>query len=239
MSAHPHEDRLQDLVEGVLSTDERAAIEAHLADCAACRADVDSMREVVTRLAALPRDIAPAHDLRGGIWQKIDEEYDAIDPGTAVPRRAETAALRPRFGQRTLASARYVLAAAAVVLVVLTSALTLLVQRRTAGQPMAGPIDDGPAGATQLAGDMSAVEARYRVATQELQQLLDEQRTQLSPETVRLLEENLLIIDRALTETREALAIQPGNIDLSRILFATWEKKLDLLRTATQGQAGI
>jgi hypothetical protein len=38
---------------------------------------------------------------------------------------------------------------------------------------------------------------------------------------------------------RDALAIQPGDADLSRILFATWEKKLDLLRLATRNQVGI
>jgi predicted anti-sigma-YlaC factor YlaD len=236
MSEHPHEDRLHDLIEGALGPDERKAIEAHLAGCVPCRAEVAYIHELLAGLAALPRSVAPPRDLRPGIWQQIDAEDDGLArgveaaTGAGVHGQSAVVAVRPRFGHRTLVSARWPLAAAAVLIVVLTSAITMFLEDRTAGPSLGGGVADATPGETFTASDVSAVESRYLTATQELQQLLDEQRAQLSPETVRLLEENLLLIDRALLEVRDALAIQPGDADLSRILFATWEKKLDLLR---------
>ena len=58
-------DRLSQYVDAELPAGERAALEAHLADCAACRTAVAELRRVVAQARALPqrpparRDLSP------------------------------------------------------------------------------------------------------------------------------------------------------------------------------------
>jgi hypothetical protein len=223
MSEHLNEAALHAWAEDELPADQRAAPAAHLAACAACRADADALRGLLGQLAGLPRSIMPPRDLRPDIWQRID----------ATENTAATAAMRPRLGQRTLASTRWLLVAAAVVLIAVSSALTLFIAKPRPRATMAATSLELPA------GEIGAMEARYLSATAELERFLDEQRELLPQETVQLLEANLRVIDRALAEARQALADNPGNAGLSRILMANWEKKLGLLRSATQKQVGI
>ncbi len=217
MSEHIDNDRLQDAVDGQLDPAAVAAIEQHTAVCDECRSAFASLRRLRGELQSLPRAITPPRDLRAGIWQRVDR-----DDGAVIPLRP-AGRVPPR---------RWLLAAAAVALMALSSAATFVVMELRGG----GASD--PAAAAQLASTQ-ALEARYVTATSELEKVVQEQRAQLSPTTVRLLEENLRIIDRALAEARQALQSDPGNTSLSRMLLAVYEKKLDLLRSATQGNAGI
>jgi hypothetical protein len=228
MNGHVDDATLNALLDDELAPAEREGAEAHVAACAACAAELAALRALALDLAGLPRAVAPGRDLLAGIHARLDG-------GAVVPLRPDlpvstgTPSRRSPFGQRTVASARWTLAAAAAVLVILSSAVTaLLIERR----------DDGPA---FIATDASAlvppveldrVEARFVSATSELERVLNAQRSSLSPETVRILEENLAIIDAALVEARAALRADPGNPVLSEILMATYEMKLDLLRRA-------
>jgi anti-sigma factor RsiW len=253
MNTHPGDDRLSELVNGTLAADERADIEAHLVACDECLAALAALRTLVDELHALPRAIMPQRDLRPGIRAQIDataapDAHDAGDQPAAANtsftgaagehRRSDVIALRGRAQPRTLASARGWLAAAAIALIALSSTVTWLLVRQAPrdGDAVASA---ATAGLTAAVSEVEALEARYVLATQELEELLALQRAQLPPETRRILEENLRIIDRALDEAAAALAGQPGNPDLSRMLVATWEKKLGLLRTATALEVGI
>ena len=62
-------------------------------------------------------------------------------------------------------------------------------------------------------------------------------RDALSPETLRLIEENLRLIDVALEQSRAALSADPGNSTARALAVAVLEKKLDLLRSATRARA--
>lgn len=75
----PHE-RAQQLlpwyVNGTLDPDEQAMVEAHLADCADCRADLASEQLLAREVAALPIDVEHA-------WSTLSDRIDAASP----PRR--------------------------------------------------------------------------------------------------------------------------------------------------------
>jgi anti-sigma factor RsiW len=75
----PHE-RAQQLlpwyVNGTLDPDEKAMVEAHLADCADCRADLESEQALARDVAALPIDLEHA-------WSVLSDRIDAAVP----PRR--------------------------------------------------------------------------------------------------------------------------------------------------------
>jgi anti-sigma-K factor RskA len=76
-----------------LSDDERAAFEAHLAQCAECQAEVASLREAAGQLAALT-EVAPPPSLRTAVLEGISEVRPLPpETGSVVP-------LEPR-GRRT------------------------------------------------------------------------------------------------------------------------------------------
>ena len=81
---------------------------------------------------------------------------------------------------------------------------------------------------------LNAVEQRYRAAASELETLLAAQRDSLTPETIRLVEDNLRVIDAALGEARAALREDPANPALTDLVRSAYEKKIDLLRHATE-----
>lgn len=65
----PHmEVTLNEYVDGTLAARDRASVEVHLAECAACRTAVAELRALVAGAAALPNRIEPGRDL----WATID-----------------------------------------------------------------------------------------------------------------------------------------------------------------------
>ena len=65
----------------------------------------------------------------------------------------------------------------------------------------------------------------------ELQDLLKARRGDLEPETVRVVEENLAIIDAAVSQARAAVARDPASGFLNERLESALQKKVQLLRT--------
>src|SRR6266567_565100 len=68
----PHmEARLNEYVDGTLPAGDRAAVEAHLAECAACRTAVAELRALVAGAASLPTTVEPGRDLWATIEARI------------------------------------------------------------------------------------------------------------------------------------------------------------------------
>ena len=65
----PHMDaQLNEYVDGTLAARDRASVEAHLAECAGCRAAVAELRSLAAAAATLPKSIEPGRDL----WAAIE-----------------------------------------------------------------------------------------------------------------------------------------------------------------------
>ena len=79
-----------------------------------------------------------------------------------------------------------------------------------------------------------AVQAEYQQATDELTRTLATERDRLAPATRALLERNLGVIDAAIRESRDALARDPGNVELRGLFAAAARQKVELLRWATR-----
>ena len=70
----PHvADRLGEHLEGDLTHDEFARIDAHLAKCAACAAELRALRETVALLRGLPQPAQPA-DFAAGVMQCVEAD---------------------------------------------------------------------------------------------------------------------------------------------------------------------
>jgi hypothetical protein len=75
-----------------------------------------------------------------------------------------------------------------------------------------------------------AAERDYARATAQLMAALDARKATLPPGTVAEVEKDLATIDVALAQVRSAMRAEPGNAQLSHMLAATHQKKLDVLQ---------
>jgi hypothetical protein len=109
-------------------------------------------------------------------------------------------------------------------------------------EPAGAAVDDPPQRGRRVpaapAGDgtlalAASMDPRYDATVADLQKLLATERGQLDSSTVRILEQNLAVIDRALSEARRAVAKDPANPYLRAHLASTMRRKVDLLRRAT------
>jgi hypothetical protein len=203
-------DRLEDYLDGELSTEETEEIKAHLEACAECTEEKVRLQSLLSSLSELPDSVAPASDL----WSGIEKQ---IRPAGTLPVDFRT--------ERSPWHMRIKLAAAAVVLMALSSGVTSFwIQSRDVYDRSGEPH-------FELAStDLSSFEITYSVTIDELTDLLQQRREKISPETARVIETNLAIIDEAIRTSREALSNDPGNQDLIRTVTAMYEEKVDLLQ---------
>ena len=154
-------------------------------------------------------------------------ETRALPPSIDPPRDLFPA-VRSRIGegkvlQLSRRRQRWRSLAAAVLLIAASSTVTMLMLKgRSPG-----------VSAAALPPAVSVMEANYVQAVDDLQHQLN-QTPGLSPATVAVVKRNLAIIDQAIRESRDALARDPANGDLARILWTTYQQKLDLLQRATR-----
>lgn len=240
---HLGEETLHDYVDGALAPAERREVEAHLEGCARCRAEVAGFRGLLEDLASLPAGIAPERDLLAGVEAGIEAREESGGEGRSGGVRRYPGGLRS-----ALWAARVPLAAAAVVLVTVSSLVTAALltggSRGPGADEAIGPGVGAPAVDPRTASPdeelpgatagYRAVDAQYAAAARELARTLEERRDELSPATIRLVEENLRVIDEALAEAREALAADPANPVLRQMVVATHERKLEFLRRAAR-----
>lgn len=209
--------RLSEYIDGELQPDEHDALERHLVECDACREAVASLRRVRMRAGAIA-DRPPHVDLWPGIAQRI-----GVSPGAYQP--VDRSGRHRRQWAFTLPQ----LAAAAVALVAIGAGSVWF----TAGSGSAG-VASAPERVTtpfELDGRLASV-ISYDAAVADLERVLSDNRERLDSVTVRVLEENLLIIDRAIEHSRKALAADPSDAYLNTHLAETMQRKLALLRRA-------
>jgi anti-sigma factor RsiW len=106
---HP-DDLLADYVDGDLGEREHAEVEAHLATCERCRADVRSARLATDRLSSVPAVEAPT-----GLTEEILAAVDREPPAREAPV-VEVFGGRPRKSSKPAAWLGAVAAAAAIVI---------------------------------------------------------------------------------------------------------------------------
>jgi anti-sigma factor RsiW len=251
----PWADRLSDYLDGELTPAERAALETHLAACAACTETLEALRAVVSHARTL-EDAPPAEDLWPGIEAQISREIaSAVAPSPEPRGRAPIIGIGRLWWTRRFDVSIPQLAAAAVLLVALSAGAVWIALRGSVpapapataplrhasrspdaiaaapARPLPAPASDRPMDATPVVAGPS--NPRYDAAIAQLETALAEGRGQLDPRTLRVVEQNLRTIDRALEQARRAVAADPGNLWLRSHLAATMKQKVDLLRTAT------
>ncbi|MEK7794083.1 MAG: hypothetical protein AAB353_06120 [Candidatus Hydrogenedentota bacterium] len=198
---------LDDYVDGDLDP----AIARELEECAnehvELRAEIDALRGILSMASQMPEDIQPDRDLWPGIAERIS--------GNVVEYRP-----RRRFGTSGF------LRIAATVAVFAGLGFGVYSIR---GTNVDAPVGSSPDVAIS---EMPQSERDYLAAKDGLLVELRGAEDRLSPEVVAALEENLRVIEDAVSEIRVALNDNPDDVLLERLLVATWRSEIDLLQHA-------
>jgi hypothetical protein len=206
---HVNFDELNDIAEGREPTTESRE---HYFGCGECQATVRRLRVLLDDARALPRDVAPPPE----VWSALRDR---------VARRPIARAVKPRWWHNG-----WLAAAAALVLVIGTALLT-----NAASTAKAGKVQFATSTVVQPTPvAVASVERNYSATLAELRATLETQRTSLAPATVRTVERSLALIDAAIAEARAALATDPANQMLVDVLSANYERKVELLKRATE-----
>jgi len=216
MMSDPWAARLSDYLDGDLSDAERRALERHLNACPTCTAALDELARVVERARELPGQ-PPAADLWPGIAARIGPGAPPLPVAPAGKRR------RWSFSFPELAAA--CLAAAVV-----SGGGVWFLASRSPGSPI--PTQPVAVSPLPSLAQPAAAERKYDAAVADLERVVEQGRGTLDTTTVRVIERNLALIDRAITDARRALAADPGNTYLNAHLARTMRRKIDLLRQA-------
>ena len=259
----PWTEQLSQYVDGELSADEQRRLEVHLATCADCTSVLAGLREVVTTAGALasqppPVDLWPGIESRIGV-----RRASSMGAPVTAKRAATRRGLLDWLDRRFTISVPQAAAAAAALAVVAGAGVWLMMSRgpaRSSSAPVTmissrvtqAPAPDattptGTAGAPSEPGVASArptteparaastagFDRRYDATIAELQRVLAEERGRLDPKTIKVLESNLAIIDRAVADAQRAVEADPSNFYLRNHLASVMKRKADLLRQAT------
>ena len=219
--------RLSDYLDDELSADDRRSIEAHLTECRDCADTLRGLQAVVARAASL-RSTGPATDL-----------WPAIEARVASPRARVfgLGGIRGPFRSRPARRVSFTLPqliAAGLALMVLSGGAVWLSQfggRTTSLPPVAATAQVSPD--APAVTPVGLTNPRYDITIRELEDALDAGRSQLDPETVKILEANLHSIDQAIEQSRHALEADPANTYLYSHLAEARQRKLALLRRAS------
>ena len=211
--------RLSEYIDGELDKTERAALEAHLATCGQCYATLADLRQVVARAKTLA-DREPAKDLWAGIRAGLNAE--------SVTR--QTPGRRPGVsGSRRFSFSVPQLLAASIALMLVSGGSAWLAFRSDATPPTA----QGDIGRPEPSNrNVARWQVQSDIAIAELQDALALNESKLDTATVRIVRENLAVIDRAISQAQHALKRDPGNTYLNLHLAKAMRQKIELLRRA-------
>jgi putative zinc finger protein len=232
---HIEFDELNDFADGILTDARKAIVVEHLSMCDTCRVEHENIIGLMSSTRDLPRSVLPEPDIWPGLRRQLDSRKEAVLRTAAS--QPEGAIRRSREHSSVWRSGPF-LAAAAVVLMVASSAVTAAVFRagwvpasRSDSTLRAPTIQDR---APALLIGFYETEAEYRKTIAELKTTVDLQRSSLSPETIRTVDRSLAVVDSAIKEARAALLADPNNQVLVDLLSATYQRKLDLLRRTSE-----
>lgn len=205
-------ERLDDFMDEALSAREMAAVGVHVATCAACREEIEHLRDLRRETEGLAREIAPPRDLWPAIASAIEQR----------PRRAPESASR----WQTLRAWRWLWPAAAATggVVALVLIITLGLGRPRVSEPRLDP-------SAQI---VAALEAECQAGATELARYTTDPECQESSSIIASILGEIRTIDAAISEVKTAWSSDPDSPQLVRLLASYYRAKAALQGRATQ-----
>lgn len=209
--------RLMDgYLDGALADMERAVLEDHLAACFSCREVLAQLKALLDEAGKMSMTKSPPRDLWPAIRSRIEE------------RMVQTADLKAGM-RRFVRPAYSLIAAAAVLLVVFASVVTLRLSRDGLDS-----LEIFQAEWSRGLITIAAMEKQYAGATEDLVSSMGEYQESLPEPTRKVIEDHLQMIEGAIEDSRAALADNPSDAELQSMLSTTCHQKVALLQWTVQ-----
>jgi anti-sigma factor RsiW len=217
--SHLSEEERHALADGSLPLEQLPTIEAHLRGCPTCVADITRIRMLITRVHGGP---APAPPPLEELWPSIRARIEASKVIALSPM-----GLRLEGRRRARRLGFSIVMAAAVVVAVVALGLRGSARHQAQGAQTAAT--------ASLIAVVDSAHA-YEEEAQTLLNQLELRRAMLRPEAVVAIDHDLRVVDAAIAEVKEAIARDPTNPSLRRLLAASYRQKVDVLKRV--GNAG-
>lgn len=209
---HLSEDERQALADGSLTGDRALDAQEHLRRCAACAADVGELETTMMKIRAASPPPSPLDEMWPDIRARIEQTKVLSLPNGQTTARAQW---------RRWIIAGVLLAAASIVAVVVLS--------RTPHGAADRIVTTSPRDSLVLVADsVQSYEAEAHV----LLDHLEVERAVMRPEAAAIIDRDLAAIDSAIAELQIAIANDPKNPALRRLLAESYRQKIDLLKRA-------
>jgi len=217
MTCQDVEVRASAYVDGEVTADEQAAVSAHLATCAPCRALVEDLTRVRSAARSLGPIAPPDH-----IWLEVAGQIRLGEtPGPVTAPQPST-----RSG-----AWQWLSLAAALVLVTL-AAYAIVRYQSGPSQPPAQAGNAATTGSVEtVTQELSLALEHYDKAIAELETLAKSNDGTMDPATAATLQHNLSVIDQAIAESRAALAANPQSQPAFDSLIDALRQKVSVLQT--------
>jgi hypothetical protein len=252
------ESRLSDYLENALSPAEHGAMDAHLHECNACGELVRDVQNIVREAHALPL-LAPSRDLWSGIESRLASPVVVLtDHAVKVSskRVSRTFSLRQFAAAAILlvttssgvtylltrttpaAPAKSNSASVATTNAAADTTASVHLSAPTAVAPLAAE-PERVASTTLAESSLASRPASYGALTADvtyereiksMRSLVNERLSELDPKTVKEIERNFTIIDKAIADSRDALARDPRSGFLATQLDRALQTKLATMR---------
>ena len=214
-TTHLTEDERHTAADGTLPAERRADVEAHLAGCNECAADVERIAQLMkhTRESS-SATAAPSLD---ELWSPIRARIEA----------SKVVSLGQGATPANTRSIVWLIAAGIAAALVLTA----VVLRTRPPEPQTSAVAQATPDTSVLRAVADSATA-YEAEAQILLDRLEIQRATMRPEAREAIDRNLHTVDIAIAELKDAIARDPNNPALRQLLATSYRQKVELLKRA-------
>jgi hypothetical protein len=214
-TTHLTEEERQTLADGTIGADRAQAARAHVRACAACADDVARLERTIMRGRQLEEPTTDVGELWPGIRARIENTKVVALPAEPVPTARRAA--RPRVATAAIAA----IAAVLVIAIWLGVRTKVGTDDRTVSR-----------GRSDTVASIEFVDDSVRAYKEEAQVLLDRlelTRSMLQPGAAVAIDKDLAVVDSAIAELQTAIARDPRNRELRRLLATSYREKIEVL----------
>jgi anti-sigma factor RsiW len=212
--------QLSDYADGQLAPDARAAVRAHLAECADCSGVLADLQRLTATAHALGPVPPPEH-----VWLEVAGQIRLGEAGAGaqVATRRSHNALWQWIG---LAAALVIITGVVYVMRGHPAAPAVADSTPAASTPVA----PAPGSIDTVASELDQAQQHYERAIAELMAAASSPDSPVDPAVATTVRQNLTAIDAAITESRAALSVNPESDAAQKSLFEALRRKITVLQ---------
>ncbi len=225
---------IEDYHYGELEKTEAAEVAGHLQDCASCRQQLASLESEARIYETYAARTESALEVSPDLWKRTLE-----GPAVASAKAQRTGGVRWLSALVPASSwARQAIAAMLLVAVSVTGTLLIVEHYRSrealVSQQVAAQAGmSGGKGLEDALQSIQRAEQEYLKAIQQLNAIVEKQKSSLDPRIYAEVQVNLRLIDDHIAATRNAYYAHPQDAELALYMLAAYSRKVALLQDLT------